>query len=357
MCFVNALLEYAEISGDYSLLTENYQPIKAWFRKRVELSATKWGLFYSVDDRDGMEYSISGSGIRPTINSYIYADAVALSKIAELVGNEPEKELYSTFAKEQKEKINQFIFDGEFYRTIPEGEEEAVIFRSERVTPEHDCKELIGYIPWMYGLADESKNGAWQYLFDKKCFSAPYGITTAERSHPDFMAEHDHECLWNGPVWPFATSQVLTALGEEMKKNKPVRNEQYFRLIRQYAESHKRIRTDGCVVDWIDENIDPFTGEWIARKKLEEWGLKKELGGYERGKDYNHSLFCDIILSGLLGIGEENGELTVKPVIPEEWNYFAVENLYFHGQAYDIYYDKTGSVYGKGEGITVISHI
>ena len=39
------------------------------------------GLFYQIDDRDGMEYSISGNGMRPTINSYMCGDAKAISKI------------------------------------------------------------------------------------------------------------------------------------------------------------------------------------------------------------------------------------------------------------------------------------
>ena len=40
------------------------------------------GLFWQIDDRDGMEFSIGGSGYRPTINSYRYGDAMAVSEIA-----------------------------------------------------------------------------------------------------------------------------------------------------------------------------------------------------------------------------------------------------------------------------------
>lgn len=354
MAFVNALWEYADVTGDFDFLTENYDSIKAWYDKRVSLSATKWGLYYSIDDRDGMEYSISGSGLRPTINSYIFADAVALSKIAKLKGNTTDEEYYSLFSAELKEKINSFLYDGEFYRTIPEGEEEAVICRGENVTPERNCKELVGYIPWMYGIADEDKTDAWANVFNSECFMAPYGITTADQSHTRFMEEHDHECLWNGPVWPFATSQTLVALGEMLKGKKThITSRQYVELLHQYAACHKLTRDDGNVVDWIDENLNPYTGEWISRNILEELGFKKEQGGYERGKDYNHSLFCDLVLSGILGIKGVNGKLTVDPIIPEEWAYFAVKNLNFQGSIYDIYFDKTGSVYGKGKGLIV----
>src|SRR6266403_1440886 len=44
------------------------------------------GLYWQSDDRDGMEFSISGNGYRPTINSYMYDDAVAIAHIADLAG-------------------------------------------------------------------------------------------------------------------------------------------------------------------------------------------------------------------------------------------------------------------------------
>ena len=235
---------------------------------------------------------------------------------------------------------------------------DAVLIDHKPVSEQHNCKELIGYIPWMFGLADESKDAAWQYILDKNCFYAPFGLTTADRSHPRFMEKYEHECLWNGPVWPFATSQVLIALKEARKARAEfcIGPEEYCSLIHQYASTHKLTKRDGVIVDWIDEDMDPFTGEWKARKILEDWGFPKEKGGYERGKDYNHSVFCDLILSGLLGITEgTNNALSIVPDIPKSWDYFCVENLHFHGKEYNIYFDKTGERYRKGIGL-IIEH-
>ena len=54
---------------------------------------------------------------------------------------------------------------------------------------------------------------AWKQLTDPEGFSAPFGPTTAERRHPGFRLDRGgHECQWNGPSWPFATSVTLTAL-------------------------------------------------------------------------------------------------------------------------------------------------
>ena len=48
---------------------------------------------------------------------------------------------------------------------------------------------------------------------DPQGFQAPFGPTTAERRHPGFAVSYEgHECQWNGPSWPFATSVTLTAL-------------------------------------------------------------------------------------------------------------------------------------------------
>jgi hypothetical protein len=56
-------------------LVENY---KRWEQTHQDPN----GLFWQIDDRDGMEMSIGGSGYRPTINSYLYGDAIALGDIA-----------------------------------------------------------------------------------------------------------------------------------------------------------------------------------------------------------------------------------------------------------------------------------
>ena len=51
-------------------------------------------------------------------------------------------------------------------------------------------------------------------------------------------------------------------------------------------------------------------GDWISRTILERWKKEKNdkgeewpenKGGKERGKDYNHSTFCDLIINGLIG--------------------------------------------------------
>ena len=172
------------------------------------------------------------------------------------------------------------------------------------------------------------------------------------------MEAHDHECLWNGPVWPFATGQTLVALANRLHQGpvEGVTAEDYYALLLQYARSHHREDGEGRRIPWIDENMDPFTGRWLARDILEARGWQPLYGGYERGKDYNHSLFCDLVLSGLLGIGtDETGRMTVNPLIPEHWHWFRVENVPAGGRLWTITYDKDGTHYGQGAGITILA--
>ena len=100
---------------------------------------------------------------------------------------------------------------------------------------------------------------------------------------------------------------------------------------------------------WIDENMDPFTGEWTARKILKE---RSPGSDYERGKDYNHSSFCDLVLSGLLGIEGRDGRITADPIIPADWEYFCVTNLTEKDIA--VVYDRTGERYGLGAGLHIL---
>ena len=113
-------------------------------------------------------------------------------------------------------------------------------------------------------------------------------------------------------------------------------------VLSQYARMHT-FQKDGKTVCWIDEVRNPEDNEWCCRKLLEDMGWPESAGGVERGKDYNHSTFCNIILGGLLGISFADGEISVKPNIPDTWDSFKVENLWVSGTLYQITYDKNAS--------------
>ena len=168
-------------------------------------------------------------------------------------------------------------------------------------------------------------------------------MTTAEQRHPKFIIDYNssHECLWNGPTWPYATSITLTAVANilndpnakivedkilvnpkeiknienknkignknNLERNASIENirqyitkKDYFNILRTFALSHRRKinmeekehneklkkekliennisdkrtltetipviknKAENKVVFWIDENLNPKTGEFL----------------------------------------------------------------------------------------------
>ncbi len=81
---------------------------------------------------------------------------------------------------------------------------------------------------------------------------------------------------------------------------------------------------------------------------MEKWKWKKEKGGYERGKDYNHSAYADIVISKIFGVEpQEDGTVRIRPMIPESWEYCRLIELYCQGRELSICMDRTGETYGK----------
>ena len=95
------------------------------------------------------------------------------------------------------------------------------------------------------------------------------------------------------------------------------------------------------MVPWIDENLNPLTGDWIARMRLKSrkngntWDATK--GGEERGKDYNHSTFCDLVINGLIGLRPQaDNTVVVNPLLPEgRWDYFCLDQIWYHAVPVD----------------------
>jgi hypothetical protein len=103
---------------------------------------------------------------------------------------------------------------------------------------------------------------------------------------------------------------------------------------------------------WIDENLNPYNGDWIARTLLQQ----RRQAPNERGKDYNHSTFCDLVITGLVGLRPRADDtVEVNPLLPEGTSdYFCLDGVRYHGRTITILYDKTGQRYHRGQGLQVL---
>ena len=134
----------------------------------------------------------------------------------------------------------------------------------------------------------------------------------------------------------------------------------YFEMLRIYTSSHRLKRDNGKIVPWIDENLNPFTGDWISRTCLKSWKdgtWNQGKGGIERGKDYNHSTYCDLVISGLIGLRPRaDNTVELNPLLPDDtWDWFCLDNIPYHNRLITIVWDKTGNKYEMGKGLLIFA--
>ena len=336
------------VTGDKSLtvdllpdLIANYE---AWEKSHRDAN----GLYWQIDAFDGMEVSIGGSGYRATINSYQFGDALAIARIAELAGKPDVARDYRQKAAAIKRVVQEKLWDADaqFFKVLPRG-------GKKPANQLAGVRELHGFTPWYVNLPDPQFAAAWKQAMDPRGFFAPFGPTTAEQRCPKFaVAYAGHECQWNGPSWPYATAVMLTGLANLLNgpPQEVIGAKDYFQLLTIYAKSQRLTLADGRVVPWIDENLNPASGDWISRTLL----IQRKQGPKERGKDYNHSTFCDLVISGLIGLRPRaDGTVEVNPLVPQSWDYFCLDRVPYHGLALSILYDRTGSHYNRGKGLRV----
>ncbi len=269
---------------------------------------------------------------RPTINGYMYGNALALSKIYTMAGDKDLSEYYRAKADTLKTLVHEKLWnsDSAFFETRkPDGSFAQV-------------REAVGYIPWMFDLPDDNEKygKAWEHLMKPDGFLAPFGMTTAERRHPEFRKNGCCNCEWDGAIWPFATSQTLTALANLLNSyHQDIINDSiYFRHLELYVESqyyHGR--------PYIGEYLDETTGYWLK-------------GDQERSRYYNHSTFNDLVITGLVGLRPRADEIIeINPLLPDgKWDWFCLDNVPYHGKILTVIWDKDGTRYGRGKGLILL---
>ena len=314
-------------------------PSLEWEYNHWETTHTReGGLYWQADVQDAMEETISGGRkkkyLRPSINSYMYGNAQAIGNIAQLAGDSAKAKSYFGKAADLQEKAHAKLWN-----------EQHQFFETHRVDSSANVREAIGFMPWYTCMAkDEAKYGvAWLQAADPQGFSAPYGQTTAERRHPQFRTHGVGKCEWDGAVWPFATSQTLTALANFANDYPQSRllslklDSLYFAEMEKYMQSqHMRGKP------YIGEYLDETTGYWLK-------------GDQERSRYYNHSTFNDLIITGLCGLRPHaDNTIEVNPLLPaDKWTYFCLDNVRYHGHTLTIVYDRDGSRYHVGKGLRV----
>ncbi|WP_245984416.1 MGH1-like glycoside hydrolase domain-containing protein [Streptomyces tateyamensis] len=447
---------------------------------KVDGAQTSDSLYFQSPVSDATEYTETsmhssnwfsgGTGYRPTINSYLYAAAQAISKVAAMPGDSATANTYAAKAASLKAGVQDALWDPQrkFFMQVYNDNSTNNGLAWTRTS----WREAMGYTPWAFELPDPQYSAAWQYVADPQRFAAPYGPTTLERTH-DFEAEQaavvhanlhsspsasnggyvgqidypdssvsftvdapgagtypvtvyyanatgapsthsltvngstapitvtypptpawgsfagtqavtvqvpmnagantlkfgkgtgfaeldriaanpyfDYQavpavqnhndancCHWNGPSWPFDTSSILTGMAnllQDYPAQGYVTKQTYDTMLSQFATlQHKNGKP------YVAEAADGDTGNWIYDAS-------------DFSENYNHSSFNDLVLTGLLGIKPQaDNTLVLKPLVPDNWNYFALQNLPYHGHTLTLLWDKDGTHYKQGSGLQV----
>ncbi|KAJ3295068.1 hypothetical protein HDU79_009904 [Rhizoclosmatium sp. JEL0117] len=316
----------------------------------------KWnqdlGLYWQVPVFDAMEYTIGsyqtsdpyhgGDGYRPTLSVYQHADALAIARIANLANDKPTSESFTKRAYSLKSSTLTHLWNSTQHHFFH-------VMKENNPTLSHlDGKEEIGYTPWYFNLPPDTSEYAesWSYLFNTSVFWGDYGPATAQKDHRFFYYEADTCCRWNGPSWPFSTSITLTALANFLvnyENHGSVTRESYYKLLDVYTRSQYK---DGT--PYVAEALNGYTGRWI----YDNWNWSEH---------YFHSSYVDLVLSGLFGIrpvADVEGRLSLelKPLVPENWDYYGVENLNFQGDLITILWDRFGNKYNQCKGLCIFQN-
>jgi hypothetical protein len=333
----------------YASWSDHYDPAKGMYFIQPLLDATEYTIA-SIDASGGKDGFRGGDAFRPTFNSFMYGNAMAISRLSALAGDTNAATVYAADATALKDRVQTNLWNDPLQHFIDRFK------ANNRFVHYWDFirgRELAGYAPWTFELPDHDAKyyESWKHLLSPEEFSGPYGLRTDEPSYEYYMRQYRYvknspespECQVNGPSWPFDTSLVLVGMANLLNDypQEIVRADDYVRLLRQYARQHL---LDG--EPDLQEDYNPDTGKVIV--------------GLARSHHYNHSEFNDLVITGLAGLRPRaDNILEINPLIPADplstnaIGYFCLENIPYHGHNVTILFDRDGRHYKKGAGLSV----
>lgn len=361
----DAAYDHYLVNGNRAFATKNLAEMKRIYRQWDDHYDAAKGLYFIEPLLDATEYTISsidasggrdgfrgGDAFRPSINSFMFANALAIGKLSAMVGDTRSAREFAAKAATLRGLVQGNLWNEDFQHFI---DRYKVSNPSVRYWDFIRGRELAGYTPWYFDLPDANPKyvASWRHVLAPDRLGGPYGLRTVEPSYEHYMKQYrtvredginQPECQWNGPSWPFQTTLALGGLAN-LLNNYPKQNvigvDDYVRLLKQYTKQHY---VNGQPD--LQEDYNPDTGGVIV--------------GLHRSHHYNHSGYNDLVITGLAGLRPRADEiLEVNPLVPADpkaadpISYFCLENVLYHGRPITIVYDRDGKRYNRGAGLSV----
>jgi hypothetical protein len=334
----------------FQLWTNRFDAAKGLYFIEPIADATEYTIS-SIDASGGKDGFLHGDAFRPTINSFMFANAAAISKLAALADDTNSAEIFAADAAAIKGSVETNLWNNGMEHFIDR-------YKADNQFVHYwdfiRGRELAGYVPWAFELPDHDPkyDASWKHLLSPDELAGPYGLRTVEPSYEYYMRQYRYvtvdgkryeECQWNGPTWPFDTTLVLLATANLLNDytQDVVHADGYVRMLKQYTREHYLNGEPD-----LQEDYNPDTGNVIV--------------GLQRSHNYNHSGYNNLIITGLAGLRPRADNIVeINPLIPTDssstntLDYFCLENVPYHGQLVTILYDRDGKHYKKGVGLSV----
>lgn len=348
------------VDGDLDSLSPYLSAMTTIYDEWEDHFDTTKGLYWVEPLYDATEYTISsidasgatdgftgGQAFRPSINSYMYANARAIAQLAAAAGDTATAATY-----EARADALQGNFTASLWNSTLEHFIDRYYVTNTYVTYWDFIRgrELVGLTPWAWDVVpddDDKYSQAWAHATSTDDLLTAAGLlSTVEPSYEYYMRQYRYdsasglkECQWNGPVWPFQTTSVLGGLSnllDHYPAQSIIATTDYVSLLRAYAKLHYNSATGGLN---IVEDYYPNNGSALVL--------------LARSPHYFHSGFADLILGGLVGIRPRaDGYLEVNPLVDSSVTWFRADNVLYHGHDVAVQWDVDGSHFGT-QGLVV----
>lgn len=341
------------VTGDSGFLSDQLDDMVRVWHQWDSVFDSDVGLYYYEPVWDAQELSLPGFIVdpdgtnwdlrlngpdtyRPSHNAYMIANARAIARAAELVQDSDTASEFTKIADDLEQAMYERLWapEQEFFMDVIRPNNPNLT----RLTG----REQVGLFPFRFGIGlnESYAQPAVDSMFDPEGFFSAYGPTTLEIRDPWFAAEKpdpNYCCWWNGMSWPYSTGHTINSLAAIYRSGVTnVTAEQYHQYLQIYAQTQQK---DG--MPYVAESHAPFENVWSRDER-------------NHSEHYDHSTNNDNVITGLLGIiPQPDDTLQISPIIPDNWTYFALENLAYHGHLVTVLYDKDGSQYNVEPGLSV----
>jgi hypothetical protein len=328
----------------YEKWNDHYDNSKSLYWVEPLADATEYTIS-SIDASGGKDGFSGGQAFRPSINSYMWANFRAIANIASLAGKSDVSSSYVARAAGLKKRFQDDIWNDTLSHFIDRHYQSTNFVKYwEPIRG----RELVGLVPWMFGMPDNNSkySAAWKHLLNTNELRGSSGMRTVEPSYQYYMKQYRYdgatglrECQWNGPVWPYQTTQVLLGLANLLNdySQTVISKSDYLQELRTYTKLHYNNGKLDLEEDYEPDKPGPIVG-------------------LPRSHHYFHSGYNDLIISGLVGIRPQAGNsIVVNPMLPtnSDISYFRLQDVPYHGHTIAVQWDADGSHFGQGAGLTV----